>query len=227
MSKIIDLRDINKETEKLRGEVLDVDEDLEGKQRADSEKTDERGGGVGSFFVELVKVVVISLAIVLPVRYFLIQPFYVKGASMEPSFYDDEYLIINEIGYRLAEPERGDIVVFKYPKQPDQYFIKRIIGLPGERVIIKDNNVIVFNKKHREGKELDESDYLLGSEKTAGSADVTLKKDEFFVLGDNRAHSLDSRSFGAVSRENIVGKTWFRGWPLDRLKKFERPGYNL
>src|SRR5688572_7065679 len=86
------------------------------------------------FVSELVHVVVISLAIIIPVRYFLIQPFYVKGASMEPNFHDHEYLIIDEIGYRFEDPHRGDIVVFRYPGDPSQYFIKRVIGLPGERV---------------------------------------------------------------------------------------------
>ena len=84
-----------------------------------------------SYILELVHVVVISLAIIIPIRYFLIQPFYVKGASMEPSFYDHEYLIIDEISYRFREPQRGDVVVFKYPNDPSQYFIKRIIGMPG------------------------------------------------------------------------------------------------
>ncbi|MBI5254729.1 signal peptidase I, partial [Candidatus Falkowbacteria bacterium] len=93
--------------------------------------------GVGKKILEnvwdMVKVVCISLAIIIPVRYFLIQPFYVKGASMEPNFFDHEYLIINEIGYRFDAPQRGDIVVFKYPKDQSQYFIKRIVGLPGEK----------------------------------------------------------------------------------------------
>src|SRR3989339_174157 len=97
------------------------------------------------FVFEVIKVVLISLAIIIPVRYFLIQPFYVKGASMEPNFFDHEYLIINEIGYRLAKPQRGDIVVFRYPKDPRQYFIKRVIGLPGETMRIKDGKVFVIN----------------------------------------------------------------------------------
>ena len=86
----------------------------------------------GEFILEIAKVVIISLAIIIPIRYFLIQPFYVKGASMEPNFHDHQYLIINEIGYRINGPKRGDIIVFRYPKDPRQYFIKRIIGLPGD-----------------------------------------------------------------------------------------------
>ena len=236
MSQIIDLRKISEEKKKEkspcakvsgdRREKRDDDEIISNKDIVTQNEVTQRGG-FRLFFVELIKVVVISLAIVLPVRYFLIQPFYVKGASMDPTFYDHEYLIINEISYRFEEPERGDIVVFKYPRQPDQYFIKRIIGLPGEKVVISNGQVIVYNKKNREGKVLDESDYLLESEKTSGSANVILKNDEYFVLGDNRTHSLDSRSFGPVPKENIIGKTWLRGWPLDRVKKFDRPEYNL
>ncbi|NQU78055.1 signal peptidase I [Candidatus Falkowbacteria bacterium] len=231
-NKIIDLRKVKKEkiNKKVEDEVSrvqleeDVDEDLEEGQASN---VNERKGGVLAFFVELVKVVAISLAIVLPVRYFLIQPFYVKGASMEPSFYDHEYLIIDEITYRLGEPERGDIIVFKYPRKPDQYFIKRIVGLPGERVVVGEGKVIIYNRKNREGKVLNESDYLLSTESFRGSADVTLKNDEYFVLGDNRNSSLDSRSFGPVPEENIIGRTWLRGWPLDRVKKFDSPEYNL
>src|SRR3989344_5652344 len=92
-----------------------------------------------SYVFELIKVVVISLAIIIPVRYYLIQPFYVKGASMEPNFYDKEYLIIDEISYRFYAPERGDIVVFRYPGDPGQFFIKRVIGLPGESIRIRNN----------------------------------------------------------------------------------------
>lgn len=250
MSQIIDLRKINRETrnkeiepstrlspEKLRDdgdEQLEIEtliprvkpeEPILGLERRESKE--KENGGFWGFLAELAKVVVISLAIVLPVRYFLIQPFYVKGASMEPSFYDHEYLIINEIGYRLGEPGRGDIVVFRYPRQPDQFFIKRIIGLPGERVAIDNGQVIIYNQDNRDGKVLDESVYLLSNEQTIGSVDITLNEDEFYVLGDNREHSLDSRSFGPVSRKNIIGRTWIRGWPIDRAKKFGRPEYNL
>src|SRR4030042_4602587 len=120
---------------------------------------------VGEFVIEIIKVVIISLAIIIPVRYFLIQPFYVKGASMEPNFHDHEYLIINEISYRFSEPQRGDIVVFRYPKDPSQYFIKRIIGLPGEKIKIKDNKVYIYNEKYPNGLELNEEVYLTEEEK--------------------------------------------------------------
>src|SRR4030043_2387602 len=115
---------------------------------------------LGEFFVEIIKVVIISLAIIIPVRYFLIQPFYVKGASMEPSFHDHEYLIINEITYRINEPQRGDIIVFRYPKDPSQYYIKRVIGLPSEKIKIKDGKIFIYNSQYENGIELTEQIYL-------------------------------------------------------------------
>lgn len=172
-----------------------------------------------AFGGELLHVVVISLAIIIPVRYFLIQPFYVKGASMEPNFYDHEYLIIDEIGYRMHDPARGDIVVFRYPNDPRQFFIKRVIGLPGERVKVGGGKVTIFNQEYPEGKALDETSYL-GALTTSGERDTKLGPDEYFLMGDNRPASLDSRVFGAVPRSFIVGRVWLRGWPPEKMKVF-------
>jgi len=188
------------------------------------------GRVVLEFFWDLIKVACISLAIIIPVRYFLIQPFYVKGASMEPNLLDHEYLIINEITYRMEEPERGDIVVFKYPLDQSQFFIKRVIGLPDEKVEIKDGMVYVYEISDS-GKSrqyiLNETIYLDPAVKTFGNRTWTLGQDEYFVLGDNRSQSLDSRSFGPVYRDLIMGKVWVRGWPLDRLEVFEDVEYGF
>lgn len=180
---------------------------------------------VVGFIFEVIQVIIISLAIIIPIRYFLIQPFYVKGASMEPNFYDHEYLIIDEISYRLTEPERGDIVVFRYPNDPKQYFIKRIIGLPGETVEIGDGKVRVYNDENSEGTILEENYIFEGY--TIGNKKVKLRGDEYFMMGDNRSSSLDSRSFGPVNRDYFIGKVWLRGWPVTKLKVFETPDYNL
>ena len=174
---------------------------------------------VGTFVGELFHVILISLAIIVPVRYFLIQPFYVKGASMEPNFLDHQYLIIDEISYRFADPARGNIVVFRYPNDPSQYFIKRVIGLPGERVKVSGGKITLFNAEHPDGFVLDETSYL-GSLITTGEKDLKLGPDEYFLLGDNRPASLDSRIFGAVPHAFIVGRVWFRGWPPEKLKVF-------
>jgi signal peptidase I len=178
------------------------------------------------YILEIIKIVIISLAIIIPVRYFLIQPFYVKGASMEPNFYDHEYLIIDEISYRFNEPKRGDIIVFKYPRDTSQYFIKRVIGLPNEKIEVSDGKITVYNEGNPSGVVINEI-YLEEGLKTSGNETVTLGPDEYFVLGDNRPSSYDSRSFGPISRKLIIGRTWIRGWPFDKIKIFGAPQYNF
>ena len=177
------------------------------------------------FFLEVVQIIVVSVAIILPVRYFLIQPFVVRGASMEPNFYDHEYLIIDEISYRFGEPERGNIVVFRYPRDETQFFIKRVIGLPGETVDVSDGAVTIYNDEFPVGKVLEEP--YIGSEQTLGKKRAELGSDEYFMLGDNRGYSLDSRSFGPVRRDEIVGRVWFRGFPFNRVSGFPVPEYNF
>ncbi|MBU2236067.1 signal peptidase I [Patescibacteria group bacterium] len=181
----------------------------------------------GLFILEVTKIIVISLAIIIPIRYYLIQPFYVKGASMEPTFHDYEYLIIDEISYRLNDPHRGDIIVLKDPRNESQFFIKRIIGLPGETVTIKNGIVTITNTTYPSGIELDESIYLDEAIYTSGSIDVELDADKYYVMGDNRGSSLDSRIIGPIGEENIVGRAWIRAWPFNKLTHFNLPGYNI
>ncbi len=183
------------------------------------------GAAAVLFVIEVLQIVIVSAAIVLPIRYFLIQPFNVRGASMEPSFYDNEYLIIDEISYRFREPQRGEVVVFRYPLDPSQYFIKRVIGLPGETVEVTDGRVTVFNRVHPNGTVLEES-YLEGVV-THGKKKTTLADGEYLVLGDNRGESLDSRSFGPVKRTDIVGRVWVRGLPVSRASIFQPPEYGF
>jgi len=171
------------------------------------------------FIWEIVKVVIISLAIIIPIRYYLIQPFFVKGASMQPSFDNGQYLVINEIGYRFENPMRGDVIVFKYPQDPSQYYIKRIIGLPNETVEVKNGQVIVYSIDFPEGVVLDES-YLPEGIFTQGNVFVKLAENDYFVLGDNRSASSDSRQWGALAKEYIIGKVWVRAWPFDTFTVF-------
>lgn len=175
------------------------------------------------FIWEILKIVIIALLIVVPIRYFVFQPFFVKGQSMEPAFENGDYLIIDEISYRFGNPERGEVIVFKYPKNPSQKYIKRIVGLPGETIGVESGEIIIFNK---EGSQiLDESNYLSSSIQTPGDVKVTLAENEYFVLGDNRFSSADSRSWGTLPEENIVGRVIFRAWPFANLAKFEAPAY--
>ncbi|MBU0531262.1 signal peptidase I [Patescibacteria group bacterium] len=182
-------------------------------------------GAVALFILEVVQIVIISAAIIIPIRYFLIQPFYVKGASMEPNFFDHEYLIIDEITYRFDDPVRGEIVVFRYPENPSEFFIKRVVALPGETVEITDGKVIIYNNDNPSGIVLDET--YLDVDQTFGKKRVSLNEDEYFVLGDNRDKSLDSRTFGPIRRSDIVGRVWLRGLPLSRINVFDIPDYNL
>jgi signal peptidase I len=176
---------------------------------------------------ELIQIAALVTAIVVPIRYFLIQPFYVKGASMEPNFYDKEYLIIDELTYRFRDPKRGEISVFRYPNDPSQFFIKRIIGLPGDTVHVKGGKVLVMPAGSHTETSLDEIAYLASDVFTAGDKTVTLGTDEYFVMGDNRGASLDSRIFGDVPRKNIVGRVMLRGWPFSKVTWFETPVYEL
>lgn len=171
-----------------------------------------------AFIWETAKIVVISLAIILPIRYYLVQPFFVKGASMEPNFEDGDYLLIDEISYRFNQPERGDVIIFRYPQDTSQFFIKRIIGLPEETVEIKNNKVTIFNKKTPQGFLLDEK-YLSSNQQTLGDMVVKLDDNDYFVLGDNRLQSSDSRRWGTVNKTLIVGRAFLRPWPINRMSK--------
>lgn len=186
-----------------------------------------RGSGFVAYLVELARVVSLALAVVILVRVFLIQPFVVRGASMEPNFYDREYLVIDELTYRFREPMRGDVVVFRYPRDPRQFFIKRIIGLPGETVVIGNGRVKISDVAHPGGIILDESAYLSAGTNTAGERRVVLGQNEYYLLGDNRSQSLDSRIFGPVTRSHITGRAFFRGWPISRAGTFLEPGYAI
>jgi len=171
------------------------------------------------FIWEILKIVFIALVIVIPIRYFLFQPFIVKGQSMEPNFEDSNYLIVDELSYRFRDPQRGEVVVFRYPRNVSQRFIKRIIGLPGEKIEIEASVVMV------DGKILDESEYFPSGVQTLGNIQISLDENEYFVLGDNRISSFDSRQWGTLPRKNIIGRVYFRAWPITDLTKIEVPSY--
>lgn len=194
-------------------------------------------GGFAStliFIWDFLKVIIVALVIIVPIRYFIFQPFLVSGSSMQPNFKDGQYLVVDEISYRLHQPHRGDVIVLKYPKDPSQYFIKRLIGLPGEKVQIENGRVTVYNGDHPQGFVLDEP-YLAGSAitfphdntKVGGRNIITLKSDEYFMLGDNRLASSDSRDWGPLTRAGIVGRVELRVLPLNEFKTFSTPAYSV
>ncbi|MCG2689829.1 signal peptidase I [Candidatus Parcubacteria bacterium] len=179
-----------------------------------------------SFVWEILKLALLALIIVLPIRYFIFQPFVVKGASMEPNFHDGDYLIVDEISYRLRAPERGEVIVFKYPQDLSQRFIKRLIGLPNENIEIKENRIIITTKIGEQFI-LEEGPYLPLA--TTGlfsqNIKITLSENEYFVLGDNRSHSFDSRGWGSLPKEDIIGRALFRPWPLVDFGLIFEPNY--
>lgn len=173
---------------------------------------------------EIGEVVVISLFTVFIIRTYLMQPFLVSGASMEPSFQNGNYLLIDELSYRFREPMRGEVVVFRYPGDEKTFYIKRMIGLPGERVVVRDGIVYIYNSENLKGLTLDER-YIPDDVKTTGNVDTTLGAGEYFVMGDNRYYSFDSRNWGSVSREEIVGLARLRLLPIKEAQAFEAPQY--
>ncbi|MFA6430252.1 MAG: signal peptidase I [Candidatus Paceibacterota bacterium] len=183
-----------------------------------------------SLIREVLSVVIISLMVVIPIRMYIAQPFVVSGQSMDKTLANGNYLIIDEVSYRLQEPQRGDVIVFRVPEEAlaisnysldkKMFFIKRIIGLPGETVEINGDSVKIFNEKNPKGIVLNEpyafvdklSPYFKDIKKT-----IILKGDEYFVMGDNRHNSSDSRFWGPLKKENIKGKTFLRLWPFNKI----------
>ena len=157
---------------------------------------------------------------------FLFRPFQVNGASMFPNFKDREYVLTNLISLRFNDPIRGDVIVFKAPPDPEKDFIKRVIGVSGDTVMVKNGSVYVNNQI------LDESKYLASDVKTYGGyylkegAEITVPQDEFFVLGDNRPFSSDSREWGLVRKDELIGRSFFVYWPPNQMRVINNPYTN-
>ncbi|MEK7460422.1 MAG: signal peptidase I [Patescibacteria group bacterium] len=167
--------------------------------------------------LETIRFIIIALIIVIPIRVYIAQPFIVSGASMNPTFETKQYLIVDEISYHVGDPVRGDVVIFKYPKNPKQYFIKRTIGLPGETVIVDENGLVTI-------KNIDGTTFILDEPyvkySKGDNVELTLGPDEYFMMGDNRAGSFDSRSWGPVSRDLIIGRAFLRLFPFSETSVF-------
>ena len=187
-----------------------------------------------SFAWDFSKIILIALAIIVPIRYLLFQPFIVSGSSMEPNFSHGQYLIIDEISYRFREPQRGEVLVIKFPNDPKQFFIKRIIGLPGEQIKIENGLVTISNPDNPNGTAIEES-YLPNqgltfphnTELVGGKNVLTLGENEYFMLGDNRLGSSDSRDWGKLERDEIVGKVFIRALPFTEFGLFKTPEYTF
>jgi signal peptidase I len=163
---------------------------------------------------EIIKFLAPIVIIVIIVRTFIAQPFIVDGESSAPNFHTGHYLIVDELSYYFREPARGDVIVLRYPLQPSRFFLKRIIGLPGDRVVIKDGKVFIYNTEHPEGYILNEPYQKQATFAHSNFQDVTLEQDQYYVMGDNRAGSDDSRSWGILPRKDIIGHAWLRLYPF-------------
>lgn len=182
------------------------------------------------FTAELVKTAIIIGVLAYLIRFFVLQPFIVEGSSMAPRFHTNDYLLVDKFSYRFHEPQRGDIIVFKYPNDLSLNYIKRIIGLPGETVKIKDGTVYIINTDHPDGVSLDEHVYLGDGIKTtleSGAADgeFPVAAAEYFVLGDNRPASSDSRVWGLLPKSDIIGRALVQAYPLNQLSVVQHAIY--
>lgn len=155
---------------------------------------------------ELVETVLLTLVIFFMIR-FAVENYRIEGYSMEPNFHDGQFLLVNKIQYLLAPPQRGDVIIFRYPLNPKKNFIKRVIGLPGEKVEIRAGKVFVNGERINEEYPFNFADYDYGP--------ITVGADEYFVLGDNRPESSDSHSWGLLPTKDLIGKAWVSYWPPD------------
>ena len=179
-----------------------------------------------SFLFDIIETVVLALAIFVVMYLFLFQPHQVKGASMEPNFYDGEYILTDKITYRFRPPKRGEVVIFKAPKNPDLDYIKRIIGLPGEKIKIENGGLYINGQRLYENY-LPETTNISGGLFLPKGKEVKIPKNSYFVLGDNRSHSSDSREWGPVQKEDIIGRAFLRYWPPNRVGILPQAKYKI
>lgn len=166
---------------------------------------------------DLFTLALLIVVVVIPIRVFIVSPFVVDGDSMHPTFQNLDYLIIDEFIYYFKAPERGEVIVFRYPKDPSIFYIKRIIGLPGETVSINRGTVTVTTA---EGEELTLEEPYIVNEDATYTRSVSLGDNEYFVMGDNRPNSSDSRVWGALPRKDIIGRVDLRLLPIAKSAFF-------
>lgn len=182
------------------------------------------------YFIDIIETLVVAVAIFVVVYLFLLQPHQVRGASMEPNLSDSQYILTDKISYRFNDPSRGDIIVFKAPVDENFDYIKRIIGLPGETISLVDGEIFIKNSENPNGFTLEEPYPTNGlnspGEVLADEVEFTLSEEKYFVLGDNRGQSFDSREWGELPRENIIGKGWLKYWPIPDFSFIKKADYS-
>ena len=167
-----------------------------------------------SIFWELVRYIILALIIVIPFRVFIAQPYVVSGASSIPTFKDGDYLIVEQLSKRFEKKKRKDFFIIRYPRDPSKFFIKRLIGFPGDRIEIKNGIVTIYNEVNKDGLKLDEPYVIYKKDENFSTK---LGEDEYFVMGDNRAGSSDSRVWGTLPKKYIIGRPIIRLLPLNKI----------
>jgi signal peptidase I len=190
---------------------VEKDEPKTGKEKAVSIL-----GSIGTFIYSIIETVVIALVIAIVLYMFIMTPHAVLGNSMYPTYKNGEYLMANKLVYRFGEPRRGDVIIFKYSDTQD--FIKRVIGIPGDSIMVKDGKVYVNGNQLDESAYLEETVYTSSGDYLAEGETIAIGDNEYFVLGDNRPHSSDSRTFGPISVDQIKGKAWIVYLPLSEFR---------
>lgn len=180
---------------------------------------------VGAVF-DFLQGIVVILAIMVMIYLFVMSPQEINGASMEPNFHNGQYILTNKIEYKLRDPNRGDVVIFKSPRNKDIDYIKRIIGVPGDRVGLKGGSYYVNGEKLFEPY-LAANTYISGVNYLREDSEIVVPKGRYFVSGDNRGHSSDSREFGPIPKEDFIGKAFFRYWPFSEAGVISNPLYSL
>ena len=177
-------------------------------------------------FWEFIEAIVFALAIFVVIYWLIAQPNQVRGASMFPTFHDGEYILTDKISYRFSEPKRGDVVILKSPKNPDQDFIKRIVGLPGEKIKLQNGKVYIDSKILDESLYLDATVFTPQESFLLEGQERTIDEGKYFVMGDNRTASSDSRDFGPITGSEFIGRVIFRYWPVTKIGVVSGADYN-
>jgi signal peptidase I len=193
-------------------------------EKTTTEKISSIFASIGKFIMSFIETVVVALVISVVIYLFVMTPHEVVGNSMYPTYKNGEYLMANKITYKITDPDRGDVIIFKYSDTQD--FIKRVIGLPGDEIMLKDGNIYV------NGTQLDEEDYLDSTIYTNGAdflkegESITVPDGQYFVCGDNRPHSSDSRVFGTIQESAIKGKAWIVYFPFSDFRIVQHQDYS-
>ena len=179
---------------------------------------------IGAYFMDTLETVVVALAIFVICYLFFFQVHEIKGASMEPNFHDSERILTDKISYRFRKPQRGEVIIFRAPKDRELDYVKRIIGLPGEKIMVSGNDVYLNDQKLKETY-VPEKITNPGAFLTLNQ-DFLIPEDEYVVMGDNRTHSSDSREWGTVNKDDIIGKVFIRFWPATNFSFIPKVKYD-